>query len=382
MDFDSFVHVVGIVFQVFLLDVLLSGDNALVIALACRSLPNQLRGRAVMLGTVFAIGLRVLLTGVVGFLLQVPFLKLLGAVMLLVIAIKLLLQEQSSTSVDENAQAVAVENRLMSAVMVVVSADLALSLDNVVALAAAAQGSVLFLALGLLLSVPLLMYGSLFMTRLLDEYPLLIPAGSALLGWVAGQIAVSDPILADWVNTQAPALTVVIPMLSMVFVLVESRIIQRQSQQLVAPPPLRPFGWLGARLANLGEAEVARVAVEQPASAASVVASPITAAPVFPQGKPEGAIGSEPEDVFAPQARFVAERPIVATQASAKVESRMAHTIVSEAKIDPVQKSKTLSIVVKVLMLLVMVIGVTSFGWLVLHLASQGFLPQPEHPHH
>ncbi|VEB44354.1 integral membrane protein, YjbE family [Chromobacterium violaceum] len=194
MEPDSLARSLSLTFQVSFLDLILSGDNALVIALACRSLPEALRRRAVLWGTGFAIVLRLLLAAVIGVLLRVPMLKLIGAVILLAIAIQLLLGGDEDGGGEALAERAGHSQQLWNAVMLVVGADLALSLDNVVALAAAAQGSVLFLLLGLALSVPLLMYGSLLLSRLMDGYPLLIPAGAAVLGWLAGGLAAGDAL--------------------------------------------------------------------------------------------------------------------------------------------------------------------------------------------
>ncbi len=237
MEFNSLVHAPSAIFQIFFLDLILSGDNALVIALACRSLPKPLMARAILIGTAIAIVSRILLTTVISFLLAVPFLKLIGAVLLLAIAIKLLLALEDPS--HEAGSSVA--SSLGSAVAMVVVADLAMSMDNVVAIAAVAQGNVAYLVLGLLLSMPLLMTGSLFVNRLLREYPELVPAGSILLGWIAGQLAVSDPLVSIWVDTQAPALAIVVPLLCVVFVLCESRIIRRQRRRLGPPPAGRLF---------------------------------------------------------------------------------------------------------------------------------------------
>src|SRR5450830_659820 len=124
---------------------------------------------------------------------------------------------------------------LRSTVGIIVVADVTMSLDNVVALAAISQNSVFFLVLGLALSVPLLMYGSLFVTTLLKRYPILIPAGGALLGWIAGDIGMSDPLIADWVNAQLPGLTLAVPLACAIFVLVESNIIQQNLQRFPKP---------------------------------------------------------------------------------------------------------------------------------------------------
>lgn len=230
MVFDADFAFFGMSLKVFLIDLLLSGDNAVVIALACRSLPLRQARKAILFGTAAAILIRVYLATVVAYLLGVPGLKLAGALALLVIAVKLLVEEEGERRAhDEGTAKQSLD--LIGAIMLIVIADLVMSLDNVVALAAAAQGSMLILAGGLLLSIPLLMYGSIFVAALLRRYPWLITAGGALLGWVAGGIAVSDPLIANWVNSQAPALAVAMPLLGAVFVLLESRVVEADRAQ-------------------------------------------------------------------------------------------------------------------------------------------------------
>jgi len=357
MGFDNFGHAATLAFQVFFLDLILSGDNALVIALACRGLPRPLVKRAVAIGTGFAILLRVLLTTVVSFLLQLPLLRLIGALLLLVIAVKLLLGdlEPDEATMAERTDA----DRLWSAVVMVVSADLVLSLDNVVALAAAAQGNVLFLILGLALSVPLLMYGSLFITRLLDDNPLLTPAASAMIAWIAGRIAVADPLIAPWIASQAPALTLGIPLLCVVFVLVESRIIRQRRPELTAPPPLALGRRLATRLARFGasaeELETAALAVPVTLPATEPLALETTATvPAVPLPH------HEPTTPAAP--------------APAKPQAKPA------AAADPVQSSRALTLLLRLLVALAALLGIAAIGWLLFHLASQGVLPTPEHP--
>lgn len=242
MGFDSGMHSLGLTLQVFFLDILLSGDNAIVIALACRGLPAQQMRRAILIGTGVAIGLRILFTTIVTFLLAIPLLKLLGMVALISIAIKLLIEEEDldqnsavhgQTDATQSAQAL--QDKLWSTIGVIVVADITMSLDNVVALAAISQNSVFFLVLGLALSVPLLMYGSLFVTSLLKRYPILIPAGSALLGWIAGDIGMSDPLIADWITAQLPGLTLAVPLACAIFVLLESKIIQQNRKRFPKP---------------------------------------------------------------------------------------------------------------------------------------------------
>ncbi|WP_293761374.1 YjbE family putative metal transport protein [uncultured Aquitalea sp.] len=369
MEMDSLMHMLGLTLQVFFLDLILSGDNALVIAMACRSLPRHLMGKAVMLGTGFAILLRVLLTVVVGFLLQVPLLKLVGALLLISIAIKLLLGEDD----DGDGRQFSDSRHLWSAVSVIVMADLVLSLDNVVALAAAAQGSVLFLVLGLLLSVPLLMYGSLFISRILGDYPLLVPAGAGLLGWVAGQLAVSDPLIADWVNTQSPALQVVVPALCVVYVLAQARIIRDKSPGLEAPPPLGLFDGLGRKLAQMGEA-----ASPQPAAAQATASDAAMAKPSEPVAFAELAGGNAPAMLPSADApELPLATPLAAVEAEPQIRPAERP---ARASRDGMLNSPRLALLVKVMLAIAVVVGVCALGWLVFHLLSQGILPHPKHP--
>ena len=234
MGLDAIWHSLSMTLQVSFVDLLLSGDNAIVIALACRGLPAAQMRQAILIGTAAGIGLRVLFTGMVTLLLSLAGLKLVGMAALIVIAIKLLVDEAEADSSSADADPAQADESLWPVVSVIVTADLVMSVDNVVALAAVTQNSLFYLLLGLALSVPLLMYGSLFVTRLLQRYPLLIPAGGALLGWVAGDIGSSDPLIAEWVTTQAPALTLAMPLAGAIFVLLESRIIQK-NLKLLAP---------------------------------------------------------------------------------------------------------------------------------------------------
>jgi len=255
MLFEGALHTLSMVFQVFLLDLILSGDNALVIAMACRGLPPHQVKQAVLIGTSGAIALRVLLTLLAGWLLLVPWLKLVGAVLLLVIALRLLTEEESD---EEGAPLGGSQTTLGSAVVTVLTADLIMSMDNVVGLAAVAQGSVFYLLLGLLLSVPLLMFGSLQITRLLQSQPWLVSVGGALLGYVAGDLAVSDPVVVGWVNSQSPALNQMVPLLCAVYVLMQARIIRRQRERLP-----KPRAWVRA------------LPVEQPVAAEAPLAPPV-----------------------------------------------------------------------------------------------------------
>ena len=225
MEHGSTLHLLGSVLEICLIDLLLGGDNAVVIALACRGLPQALWRRAVLLGTVAAVVLRILLTAFATLLLNVPYLKLVGAVVLVVIAVKLVASDPPG---DPDSDRAPQDHTVWKALTTIVVADTVMSLDNVLAVAAASRGSLLLLALGLLLSVPILIFGSVMVARILDRYPIVILAGGALLGWVAGDTAVSDPAIEAWINHQSFGLAVAAPVLGAVYVLIHGRMIRRQ----------------------------------------------------------------------------------------------------------------------------------------------------------
>ncbi|HEY4067706.1 MAG TPA: YjbE family putative metal transport protein [Burkholderiaceae bacterium] len=239
MGIASAIHGLNLALGVFFLDLLLSGDNAIVIALACRGLPEATRRQAVLMGTGAAIGLRVVLTLVASLVLRVPLLKLLGGIALVVIAIKLTLADDDAGVGNHLPGDGLAGAELMSVFGTIVVADLVMSADNVIALAAVANGSLLILVLGLLLSVPLLMFGSWHLTTWLTRWPALTRVGGALLGWFAGSIAVADPLYADWVDQQSPGLHWVVPALGAVYVLLQARIIEttRAGASALRPRP-------------------------------------------------------------------------------------------------------------------------------------------------
>ena len=170
------------------INILLSGDNAVVIALACRGLPARQRFWGMMLGAGVAIMLRIVFTGVVASLMQLPYLKIAGGLALFYIAVKLLVPDDADESETE---AVA---HLWRAVRVVAIADIVMSLDNVIAIAAAAGGNMALLVLGLAISIPLIVAGAALFMSLLDRFPILVWAGAALLGWIAGEVIATDPV--------------------------------------------------------------------------------------------------------------------------------------------------------------------------------------------
>jgi YjbE family integral membrane protein len=191
--------------EIIMIDILLGGDNAVVIALACRNLPPAQRRLGILWGTVGAIVLRVVLIFFALSLLKLPFLKIVGAVMLIWIGIKLLVAEDQDGHGD-----VAGSDKLWGAVKTVIVADFVMSLDNVIAIAGAAEGAapdqqLPLVIFGLLVSIPIIVWGSQLVIKLMDRFPIIITAGGMLLGWIAGTMAVSDPALAGVLPTDVTA---------------------------------------------------------------------------------------------------------------------------------------------------------------------------------
>lgn len=178
--------------QIILIDILLGGDNAVVIALACRGLPPKQRRLGIIYGTAGAIGLRVILIAFALALLTVPYLKLIGALLLLWIGVKLLAPQEEEEHGNINAS-----DKLWGAVKTVIVADLVMSVDNVLAIAGAAESAgshqLPLVIFGLLVSIPIIVAGSQIVLRLMDRFPWIITAGGMLLGWIAGQMAYTDP---------------------------------------------------------------------------------------------------------------------------------------------------------------------------------------------
>jgi YjbE family integral membrane protein len=199
----SILRIIGI-------NIILSGDNAIVIALACRSLPPRQRVIGIILGAGAAVLLRILFTIIVQQLFDVPWLKLVGGLILLWIAVKLLLgDEASEDSVRSGAS-------VWEAIKIVAIADIVMSLDNVLAIAAAAGGNMSLIILGLIISIPLVVFGATLLTWLLDRMPILVWAGSALLGWVAGELLATEPILQPYLLVAADTLGVTVKLLTRV----------------------------------------------------------------------------------------------------------------------------------------------------------------------
>jgi YjbE family integral membrane protein len=197
------VHFWAAVGQIIMIDILLGGDNAVVIALACRQLPDHLRLKGILWGTAGAIVLRVVLIAFALTLLAIPFLKLVGAALLLWIGVKLLAPQDE----DEHSS-IKGSDKLLAAIKTVIIADLVMSIDNVIAIAGAATGAgaqhqMPLVIFGLLVSIPIIVSGSQIVLKLMDRFPFIITLGGMLLGWIAGTMAHSDPAAVNWLPQTA-----------------------------------------------------------------------------------------------------------------------------------------------------------------------------------
>ena len=197
MEFLANLNWVAVV-QIILIDILLGGDNAIVIALACRNLPDKLRMKGIVWGTVGAIGIRIALIAFAVTMLQLPFLKLIGGILLLWIGIKLLNEDDEHTDINGS-------DRLWGAVKTVIVADLVISLDNVIAIASAAEQAagehqLLLVVFGIVVSIPIIVWGSTLVLKLMEKFPVIVTLGAALLGYIAGGMIFSDVAVQGWIE--------------------------------------------------------------------------------------------------------------------------------------------------------------------------------------
>ncbi len=174
-------------------NIVLSGDNAVVIALAARSLPPKQQKQAILWGAGAAVVLRIVLTIFAVALLALPWLKIVGSLLLFWIGIKLLVPENDDANIDAS-------DNLITAIKTILIADLVMSLDNVIAVAAAAGGSMTLLILGLAISIPLVVFGATLLVKLMERYPVIITIGAGLIGMVAGEMIVTDPVALEWLQ--------------------------------------------------------------------------------------------------------------------------------------------------------------------------------------
>ena len=221
--------------QIVGVNIVLSGDNAVVIALAARSLPPKQRKQAVLWGSAAAVVMRIVLTIAAVELLRLPYLKLVGAVLLVYIGIQLLVPEEE----HDGSAAAGSSAGMAAAIRTILLADLVMSLDNVIAVAAAAKGSMVLLIGGLLVSIPLVVFGSTYLMKFMERWPVIVTIGGALLGWVAGEMAVSDPAVVAWIALHAGWAHVVVPaVLALLVVGVGKVLAARVEARLAAAPAL------------------------------------------------------------------------------------------------------------------------------------------------
>lgn len=183
--------------QIILIDILLGGDNAIVIALACRNLPPEHRMKGILWGTAGAIGIRVVLIAFAITLLQLPFIKLVGGILLLWIGLKLLTDNEEHVDVKGS-------DKLMAAIKTIVVADLVMSIDNVIAIASAAEQAgehqFALIVFGILVSIPIIVWGSTLVLKLMEKFPVIITLGAALLGYLAGGMITTDTFVVPWLS--------------------------------------------------------------------------------------------------------------------------------------------------------------------------------------
>jgi YjbE family integral membrane protein len=251
--------------QIIGVNIVLSGDNAVVIALAARSLPPAQQKKAVAWGSGAAVVMRIVLTIIAVELLRLPYLKLVGAALLLWIALQLLLPE------DEGHGGAAAGGSLAAAIKTILLADLVMSLDNVIAVAAAAKGSLALLIIGLAISIPLVVFASTLLLNLMGRFPVIITLGAGLLGWVAGEMAISDPAVKDWIDANMAHLHFVAPALGAAGVVALGKYLagraeaEALAQARAETPAALARGDAGARriLLAVDGSEPSRKAIEQ-----------------------------------------------------------------------------------------------------------------------
>ena len=211
--------------QIILVNIVLSGDNALVIALACRNLQKRHQKPAILVGSAGAILLRIVFVLIVDQLLQISFLKLAGGLLLLWIGVKLVQGE------DEHGDGIKGAGSLWAAIRTIIIADAVMSLDNAIAIAAAAKGDMILIVLGLLISIPLIVFGATLIMALLNRFPIIVIAGGGLLGWIAGEVLATDPAYAQQLAAAVPNAKTVFEVGGAVITVVVGYLLQYRARQ-------------------------------------------------------------------------------------------------------------------------------------------------------
>jgi YjbE family integral membrane protein len=210
-------------FKIAVINVVLSGDNALVIALACRSLPARQQRQAFIVGTGGIVVLMTLLTSCAALLMTLPYIQIVGSVLLLWIGIKLLLPEDEDGNVRES-------SNFWEAVKTIIIADIVMSLDNVLGMAGAAKGHLGMLFVGLLITMPLILFGSALLVKLMERFPQFVVIGAGLLGYVAGDMAVGDPAVKTYIDTHVHILDQIAPLIGAALVVIAGKMLARKKE--------------------------------------------------------------------------------------------------------------------------------------------------------
>ncbi len=205
-------------FKIAVINVVLSGDNAVVIALACRSLAPKQQRNAFLVGTVGIVVLMTLLTSCAALLMSLPYIQLIGSALLLWIGVKLLRTEDEESDIGGTSS-------FWEAVKTIVIADIVMSMDNVLGMAGAANGHFGMLFVGLAITMPLILFGSAMLMKLMDRFPVVVTIGAGLLGYVAGEMAVSDLAVKGWVEVHAPALDYAAPIAGVLIVVMLGKVL-------------------------------------------------------------------------------------------------------------------------------------------------------------
>lgn len=207
--------------QICIINIVLSGDNAVVIALACRSLPEKQARLAFIVGAVGIIVLMTGLTAAAAYLLDIPYVAIVGCVLLLWIAVKLLVPEDEDGDVKGG-------SHFWDAVKIIIIADIVMSLDNVLGMAAVAKGHTWMLFIGMVITVPLILFGSAVIMKLMEKFPIVITLGAALLGWVAGEMLIGDPAIEQFIAENIPNAELIFPALGAVIVVAAGKFMEHR----------------------------------------------------------------------------------------------------------------------------------------------------------
>ena len=211
------------VLQIIAIDIVLGGDNAIIIALACRNLPKHQRRAGILWGTAGAIILRVILVFFATSLMEIPVLRLVGGILLILIGIKLLTEVETHDLDGKINQS----SNLLTAIRTIIIADFVMSLDNALAITAAAKGDIGLVVFGLLLSVPIIIWGSALIIRLMERFPIIITAGAGLLGWLGGGLMISDRLLVEYTASSLLATPTIAATVGTIFVIAVGRFLAK-----------------------------------------------------------------------------------------------------------------------------------------------------------